>query len=122
MSSLNTIALLALLPLLASLQIISANPLDRRYDFSQHKRATGNVAGPLLFQQVSESMGISAQMVSSNASGRNAHLRQMFLGTKNKVYVLDKSENNPVQITGKYGTHPAWAVEYDLASNDCECL
>jgi hypothetical protein len=46
----------------------------------------------------------------------------MFLGTKNKVYVLDKSENNPVQITGKYGTHPAWAVEYDLATNDCECF
>lgn len=63
MSSLSTIALLALLPLLASLQVISANPLDRRYDFSHYKRATGNVAGPLLFQQVSDSMGISAQMV-----------------------------------------------------------
>jgi hypothetical protein len=43
----------------------------------------------------------------------------MFLGTKNKVYVLDKSENNPVTINGKYGTHPAWAVEYDIASNNC---
>jgi len=43
----------------------------------------------------------------------------MFLGTKNKVYVLDKSENNPLEITGEFGTHPAWAVEYDLANNTC---
>ena len=44
--------------------------------------------------------GISAQM--------------MFLGTMNKVYILDKTENNPTTIDGKYGTHPAWAVEYDI--------
>jgi hypothetical protein len=44
----------------------------------------------------------------------------MFLGTKNKVYVLDKSENNPVTIDGLYGTHPAWAVEYDVATDACE--
>lgn len=40
----------------------------------------------------------------------------MFLGTKNKVYILDKSENNPAQIDGKYGRHPAWAAEYDIKS------
>lgn len=44
----------------------------------------------------------------------------MFLGGPNKVYVLDKTENNPVNVTGKYGTHPAWAVEYDITSNKCE--
>ena len=44
----------------------------------------------------------------------------MFLGGKNKVYVLDKSENNPVTINGKYGSHPAWAVEYDINTNKCE--
>jgi hypothetical protein len=44
----------------------------------------------------------------------------MFLGTKQKVYILDKSENNPVTITGALGTHPAWAVEYDVNSNECE--
>jgi hypothetical protein len=69
MTSLNSVALLALLPLLASLQIISANPLDRRYNYAQYKRATGNVAAPLAFQQVSESMGISAQMVSATKIG-----------------------------------------------------
>ncbi len=44
----------------------------------------------------------------------------MFLGTANKVYVLDKAENNPVTINGKYGTHPAWAVEWDINANNCE--
>lgn len=96
--SLNMLSLFTLLPLLAL-----ASPLDRS-SRSEEKRATGRVAAPLAFQQVSDSIGISAQM--------------MFLGTKNKVYVLDKSENNPVKINGKFGTHPAWAVEYDLASND----
>lgn len=45
---------------------------------------------------------------------------QMFLGNNNKVYILDKTENNPVNVTGKYGTHPAWAVEYDIDTNTCE--
>lgn len=43
--------------------------------------------------------GVSAQM--------------MFLGTENKVYILDKTEKNPAQIDG----HPAWAVEYDINTN-----
>jgi hypothetical protein len=30
---------------------------------------------------------------------------QMFLGTLDKVYFIDKVENNPAQING----HPAWA-------------
>jgi hypothetical protein len=38
----------------------------------------------------------------------------MWLGNTKKVYILDKVENNPIQINGKYGTHPAWAVEYDM--------
>jgi hypothetical protein len=46
--------------------------------------------------------------------------QQMWLGNNKKVYILDKTENNPVTINGKFGTHPAWAVEYDIASNTCE--
>ena len=46
----------------------------------------------------------------------------MFLGTKNKVYILDKSENNPTTIDGKYGTHPAWAAEYDIKTQQGECI
>ncbi|SNX82288.1 probable Glyoxaloxidase 2 [Melanopsichium pennsylvanicum] len=49
--------------------------------------------------EVVGSSGVSAQM--------------MFLGTEQKVYILDKTENNPVRING----HPAWAVEYDINSN-----
>jgi len=29
----------------------------------------------------------------------------MFLGTSDKVYIVDKAENNPAQVNG----HPAWA-------------
>jgi hypothetical protein len=46
----------------------------------------------------------------------------MWLGNKDKVYILDKTENNPVTINGKFGTHPAWAVEYDIKSNTCEYM
>lgn len=38
---------------------------------------------------------------------------QLFLGQSNKVYIVDKTENNPVSIGG----HPAWATEYDPATN-----
>lgn len=54
---------------------------------------------------------------------------QVFLGTVDKIYILDKTENNPTQING----HPAWAAgmlprpvltlpltaasEYDLVTN-----
>ncbi|KAJ7693374.1 glyoxal oxidase [Mycena rosella] len=38
--------------------------------------------------------------------------QQMFLGTLDKVFILDKVENNKAQIDG----HPAWASEYALAS------
>ncbi|KAF9511806.1 copper radical oxidase [Hydnum rufescens UP504] len=37
----------------------------------------------------------------------------MFLGSQDKVYILDKVEGNPTQING----HSAWAAEWDLASN-----
>jgi len=32
----------------------------------------------------------------------------MFLGTLDKVYIVDKVENNPAQVNG----HPAWAQGY----------
>ncbi|KDR75046.1 hypothetical protein GALMADRAFT_248901 [Galerina marginata CBS 339.88] len=38
--------------------------------------------------------------------------QQIFLGTPDKVYFIDKVENNPTQIDG----HPAWASEWALAS------
>ncbi|KLO12283.1 glyoxal oxidase [Schizopora paradoxa] len=39
--------------------------------------------------------------------------QQMFLGTETRVYIVDKTENNPTQING----HPAWAAEYATDTN-----
>ena len=36
----------------------------------------------------------------------------MFLGNLNKVYILDKSENN----SAKFGNYPAMGAVYDIAS------
>ncbi|EPQ29707.1 uncharacterized protein PFL1_02927 [Pseudozyma flocculosa PF-1] len=56
-------------------------------------------AGKAGTMEIVGNSGVSAQM--------------MFLGTDQKVYILDKVEKNPVSING----HPAWAVEYDINSN-----
>ncbi|ODN74427.1 hypothetical protein L202_06824 [Cryptococcus amylolentus CBS 6039] len=40
--------------------------------------------------------------------------QQLFLGTLNKVYIVDKTENNNATVN----SHPAWATEYDLTTND----
>ncbi|KAI0339863.1 copper radical oxidase [Trametopsis cervina] len=37
--------------------------------------------------------------------------QQIFLGTLDKIYVVDKTENNPVNING----HPAWAAEWSTS-------
>ncbi|KAF9482234.1 copper radical oxidase [Pholiota conissans] len=39
--------------------------------------------------------------------------QQIFLGTPDKVYFLDKVENNPSRING----HPTWASEWSLGGN-----
>ncbi|PIL35941.1 hypothetical protein GSI_01601 [Ganoderma sinense ZZ0214-1] len=39
--------------------------------------------------------------------------QQLFLGTTDKVYIVDKVENNPTKING----HPAWAAEYSISKN-----
>ncbi|KAI9637230.1 glyoxal oxidase N-terminus-domain-containing protein [Dioszegia hungarica] len=97
-SSLATLALIQLLPLLA----LFASPVSATHDGKRSVDKRQQNVTPLTFQQVGD-MGISAQM--------------MFYGTGTKVYVLDKVENNPVTVNGKTGTHPAWAVEYDYVSN-----
>lgn len=52
--------------------------------------------------------GVSAQM--------------MFLGTKNTVFILDKTENNPMTITTNGVTHPAWGSSYDLRTNKATAM
>ncbi|KAI9435759.1 glyoxal oxidase [Lactarius indigo] len=39
--------------------------------------------------------------------------QQLFLGTTDKVYIVDKTENNPTPIRG----HPAWAAEFSISRN-----
>ncbi|KZT10785.1 copper radical oxidase [Laetiporus sulphureus 93-53] len=43
-----------------------------------------------------------------------ASAQQMFVGTLDKVYIVDKTERNPTQIDG----HPAWGAEYTLSTNE----
>ncbi|WWC90890.1 uncharacterized protein L201_005827 [Kwoniella dendrophila CBS 6074] len=106
MSSLNLFALISLLPLLVLATSEPTKPVWRdpaAPPLGLKKRAGNNTATPLNFESVGDT-GVSAQMV--------------FLGNNKKIYVLDKTENNPVEITGQYGTHPAWATEYDIESNE----
>ncbi|KAG7446598.1 glyoxal oxidase [Guyanagaster necrorhizus] len=42
--------------------------------------------------------------------------QQLFLGTEDKVYIVDKVESNPGQVNG----HPAWAVEYSVSANNAK--
>ncbi|QRV94399.1 glyoxal oxidase [Ceratobasidium sp. AG-Ba] len=44
--------------------------------------------------------------------------QQMFLGMPNQVYVVDKVENNPIQVAG----HPAWATLYNTDSNSIRAM
>ncbi|QRW07636.1 glyoxal oxidase [Ceratobasidium sp. AG-Ba] len=41
---------------------------------------------------------------------------QLFLGQYNRVYFVDKTENNPPQVGNP--SHPAWATEYDVDTNE----
>ncbi|QRW26896.1 glyoxal oxidase [Rhizoctonia solani] len=41
--------------------------------------------------------------------------QQLFLGTDNRVYIVDKTENNPPKVGSP--SHPAWATEYDVDTN-----
>ncbi|WVQ99832.1 hypothetical protein IAU59_006975 [Kwoniella sp. CBS 9459] len=109
MPSINLLSLLPLLPLLAlvsatpaSWPIVHRDPAAPPLNYLG-KRQTTSTATPLTFESVGDT-GVSAQMV--------------FLGNNKKIYVLDKTENNPIEITGRYGTHAAWATEYDIETNE----
>ncbi|KAG9114241.1 hypothetical protein FRC07_007679 [Ceratobasidium sp. 392] len=41
--------------------------------------------------------------------------QQLFLGQGNRVYIVDKTENNPPKVGNP--SHPAWATEYDVDAN-----
>ncbi|KAL7423524.1 hypothetical protein Q5752_001104 [Cryptotrichosporon argae] len=88
-------------PQLVAIALALSAPVLGAYQ-PKHKRDSSSQVAVLSFESVGDA-GISAQ--------------QMFVGNKDKVYIIDKTENNPVTIDGEYGTHPAWAVEYDVNTN-----
>jgi hypothetical protein len=56
---------------------------------------------------------VSAMMVSRQRDRqrtRSLTVIQMFVGNEDKVYILDKVENNAARING----HPAWASEWSV--------
>jgi hypothetical protein len=76
--------------------------------------------GLLLFTSSYASAAASRQPLQAGAIGQFEIVgdslvsgQQLFVGTPDKVYLLDKTENNPTRIAG----HPAWAAEYDLVTN-----
>ncbi|KAK8844701.1 hypothetical protein IAR55_006550 [Kwoniella newhampshirensis] len=74
---------------------------------SKHVNSRAGVV-PGGFEIVGDS-GVSAQM--------------MFLGTEKTVYILDKAENNSMQVSTPDGlTHPAWGTSYDLSSNTATAM
>ncbi|KAF8745815.1 hypothetical protein RHS02_01110, partial [Rhizoctonia solani] len=44
--------------------------------------------------------------------------QQLFLGMPNQVFVIDKTERNPMQVAG----HPAWATLYDTDTNQARAM
>lgn len=56
------------------------------------------------------SSGVSAQMMFNPGVG-------------DKVYIIDKTENNALTVTSSAGvTHPAWAVSYDTTANTVRAM
>lgn len=52
------------------------------------------------------------------AGNSYASAQQVFLGTLDKVYIVDKTENNSWQING----HPAWASEWSISSRQTRVM
>ncbi|KAG1847941.1 glyoxal oxidase [Suillus tomentosus] len=67
-------------------------------------RAARNASG-----QPKQAIKLNAFELVGNSIGSG---QQVFLGTEDKVYIVDKTENNPTQING----HPAWAAEWSASS------
>ncbi|KAF7971613.1 hypothetical protein HWV62_20712 [Athelia sp. TMB] len=44
--------------------------------------------------------------------------QQVFLGTLDKVYIVDKTEDNPATING----HPAWGSEWSISANEARTM
>jgi hypothetical protein len=94
------------LALLAS-SAVGASAHGTRHHHARHRniaRASANSTietdAPAGGFKIIGDSGVSAQM--------------LFLGTKDTIYILDKAENNSMQIDG----HPAWGTKYNILTNE----
>lgn len=77
------------------------------------KRQDSQNPGQPVHAAPSDKLGGFEEIGTSGASAQ-----QIYLGTANKVYIVDKVENNPLTIND----HPAWATEYDLLTNQVRAM
>ncbi|GAA5912661.1 hypothetical protein JCM6882_004705 [Rhodosporidiobolus microsporus] len=48
--------------------------------------------------------------------------QQLFLGNEDAIYIVDKVQNNEIIVDGEKGSHPAWATEYIISTNEIRPL
>ncbi|EJU01093.1 copper radical oxidase [Dacryopinax primogenitus] len=102
--------------LLLFLALASSSVLPASANLTPHKRSP-NVNPPPTKRQA----GAPGQPTKSGVPGTfeivgnsGASAQQMFLGTPDRVYILDKAEGNPLQVNG----YPAWGTEIDVSTNE----
>jgi hypothetical protein len=85
----------------------------------------GPLRSRLAKRQNSQNPGQPVHVASDDKIGGFAEIgtsgvsaQQLYLGTADKVYIVDKVENNPTTVNG----HPAWATEYDLLTNQIRAM
>lgn len=111
----------------AALQEWDPSLKPRRVDHLVKPRAprNGPLKSRLAKRQNSQNPGQPAHVAPADKIGgfeeignSGASAQQLYLGTANKVYIVDKVENNPLTVNG----HPAWATEYDTSTNQVRAM
>lgn len=99
----------------------------RRIDHLVKPRAprTGPLRSRLAKRQDSQNPSQPGHLAPDNKVGgfeeigtSGVSAQQIYLGTANKIYIVDKVENNPLTVNG----HPAWATEYDTTTNQVRAM
>ena len=111
----------------AALQEWDPSLKPRRVDHLVKPRAprNGPLRSRLAKRQNSQNPGQPAHTAPTDKLGgfeeigtSGVSAQQIYLGTANKVYIVDKVENNPITVND----HPAWATEYDISTNQIRAM
>ncbi|CED84971.1 Immunoglobulin-like fold [Phaffia rhodozyma] len=107
----------------------SVGPSSQSYSRSC-SHSTSTSLAKVLFQSVV--LGLAGASLAKAASMANTFqivgnsgvsAQQLFLGSPNKIYFVDKTENNPLRVTSSSGVeHAAWGSEYDLRTNEFRAM